>query len=821
MFLQVLAQGFTENSHAAAVDDTHARKAGEKCSVDEFFYRAGCLVHVAADHVQLCRRAGIFFERYGDAAGAGRRDGIYGATCCGSAGRKDFCNVMPGNLHLHVADFNFKGILVNLALDQGGAPERLQLHGISLRNVLDLMRTRVRIALVCAGFVRHHAGIKLFFEFTAQLGDALLRLFGKLLRGGAVLHGADGFAYLVLKVLDERFHLALKFADFLPLLLLAFIFQPLQLARKILLAPLGSLAFAFKVAQLRVQTVEKLAYVLRLRGQAFTRGVSNLAIEAETLRDVDAGRRSGHADAQLIGGLKSLLVKAHGRVERARGVGGIDLERGAMRGNNAERAAAVKMVCNGDGQRRAFFGIGGRAEFVKQDKRMGRGGARDEINVGDVRGEGGKILLDRLVIADIGKNGIKDRQPRRGGGHGNAGLRHERQQSNGFEAHGFAAGVGPADDELAMAAIHLKRERDYLAAFCFQIAFEQRMARGAQLSEGFSWFRTGELRVDAIVVDGEARLADLQLDFRHHICGGGDCFTVLAKALGHLLQNAPDFGLLFFQKADKIVVLLNGLKGLDEHGLSAGACAVNHAIDALALLSLDGDDEALSADGDKFVLDGAAFCQTPQIAAQRFLDGALLFFDVAPDAGELGGGAIVKRAVRLDLVAEVAQQQGEVCDLLGERQHADPVRLDGVRRMEGHLPPFGGFIDEQDEVANLLDLQRRAGNARFGQKIVCVEEAGEVEASTGGVKAARFVGKLLLVVDPCAIERGLQLRDAGLAQWRADVCAQNVTKVIEFQDAGGRMLERRRDHVSMMVSQDGYAIEQLHQAKRWERLFSS
>ena len=326
------------------------------------------------------------------------------------------------------------------------------------------------------------------------------------------------------------------------------------------------------------------------------------------------------------------------------------------------------------------------------------------------------------------------------------------------------------------------------------------MPRGAQLSEGFGWFRTRQLRADAIVVHGKTRLADLQFHFRHHVGGGGNGFTVLAQALGHFLQDAADFSLLFFQQTDKVVVLLNGFQRLNEHGLTAGAGAVHHAIDALALLGLYGNDKALTADGDEFVLDGAAFRQPPQIAAQRFLDHALLLLYVAADARELSRGAIVERAVRLDLVAEVAQQQSEVGDLLGKCQHADPVRLDGVRRMQSHLAPFRGFVDQQDEVANLFDFKRCAGNARLGQKIVRVEEAGEFEASAGRVKAAGFVGKLLLLVDPCAVERGLQLRDPGLAQRRADVCAQNVTKVIEFQDACGRMLERRRDHALMMVS---------------------
>jgi len=44
------------------------------------------------------------------------------------------------------------------------------------------------------------------------------------------------------------------------------------------------------------------------------------------------------------------------------------------------------------------------------------------------------------------------------------------------------------------------------------------------------------------------------------------------------------------------------------------------------------------------------------------------------------------------------------------------------------------------------------------------------------------------------------LRDARFTQRRADICAQNVTKVIKFQDAVGRMLERLLGHAFMMVS---------------------
>jgi hypothetical protein len=53
MLLQGLAQGFAEDAHATAVDDTDAGEAGEECVVDKFFYGAGGVVDGVADDVDL------------------------------------------------------------------------------------------------------------------------------------------------------------------------------------------------------------------------------------------------------------------------------------------------------------------------------------------------------------------------------------------------------------------------------------------------------------------------------------------------------------------------------------------------------------------------------------------------------------------------------------------------------------------------------------------------------------------------------------------------------------------------------------------------
>ena len=127
----------------------------------------------------------------------------------------------------------------------------------------------------------------------------------------------------------------------------------------------------------------------------------------------------------------------------------------------SDHAPAVEKVAgNGDGQRRAFFRIGGGAEFVEQHERARIGEAGEAVEVGDVRGKGGERRLNGLRVADVGKERGEDRKAGGCGGDGQAGLGHHGQQSRGFERDGFAAGVGAADDQLALRGGEFQSERD-------------------------------------------------------------------------------------------------------------------------------------------------------------------------------------------------------------------------------------------------------------------------------------------------------------------------------------------------------------------------
>ena len=70
------------------------------------------------------------------------------------------------------------------------------------------------------------------------------------------------------------------------------------------------------------------------------------------------------------------------------------------------------------------------------------------FHVLQVRGVGGEVVVDALLVADVDEDAAEEAAL--GGGaqwHGHAALQHVLYQSYGFETDGLAAGVGAGDDE--------------------------------------------------------------------------------------------------------------------------------------------------------------------------------------------------------------------------------------------------------------------------------------------------------------------------------------------------------------------------------------
>ena len=122
---------------------------------------------------------------------------------------------------------------------------------------------------------------------------------------------------------------------------------------------------------------------------------------------------------------------------------------GVRRGHD-ERAALLKMIDDGSAQRAALDGVGPAAHLVEQHERRLFEPALDCHEVRHMRGERAQARRDRLLVADVRKDRPegRERAPFVDGDE-QSGLSHQREQAEGLERDGLAAGVRPGDDERA------------------------------------------------------------------------------------------------------------------------------------------------------------------------------------------------------------------------------------------------------------------------------------------------------------------------------------------------------------------------------------
>ncbi len=204
MGFEVFAEGAAEDSHAGAVDDADMGESGEEGAVYELFDLGGGFIDVAADDVEFGGGAGIVVaEADVDAFAAGGVDRIVGGLA------DDGGDVIEGDAHLHGADLDFEGFAFEFADDLAGASDGFELDGVSLGDAGDDVRAGVFVTAVGSGGVGDDGLIELLAELAAGLGDAALGFLAELLGGGAVLHGGDGLAGMVLEVAHQRVELLL------------------------------------------------------------------------------------------------------------------------------------------------------------------------------------------------------------------------------------------------------------------------------------------------------------------------------------------------------------------------------------------------------------------------------------------------------------------------------------------------------------------------------------------------------------------------------------------------------------------------------------
>ena len=669
-------------------------------------------------------------------------------------------DLVAGDAHLELTHGDLEVAVVDDAGDASFAVEGLQpdevagLHGSGTLPLLE--------SLVVPGGVGGDGAGELLGELAAEASHAEGRVTGDLLGDGLVVNGFDRVFELRFEVGEEGVEFGFELAGALLDVVAAFGVEALAFHADLVLAATKGGPLLGGGGKLGVKLVEEGANIGGLGGERDASVGDDVRREAEAGGDVEAGGGAGDAETELVGGRERFGIEADRGVDNAGVGGGVDLERVEMGGDERPGAAAEKVTGDGDGEGRAFFGIGGRAKLVEEDERVGAGLAGDAIDVGDMGGEGREIALDGLSVADVGVDGVENGQAGLGGGDGQAGLGHEAEQAEGLEADGLAAGVGARDDELAGAALEDEGERDERDALLGEAERKQGVASAAQ-SDRFAGVFAGtaggrEGGPETVKLLGEAGAGGERVEFGKTVSGSDEGVGMLADGAGHGDEDAVDLGLFFVEQAEELVVGLDGLHGLDEHGLAGGGGAVDDAGDATAELGLDRDGEAIAAERDEFFLRGALLGNRTERAAKGVLDLAVLALQGSADAGELGAGRVGERAVRLDLVAKLVEERGKRGgkDRFREGRDGGPAIAERGWRLGGQSAPGLG---ELGEVKQLKEFERFEGGTRdagLGEEFFRIEEAGEGEGCSAYEQTAELVDAILLEVDPGKVGGGLE-----------------------------------------------------------------
>src|SRR5437879_7077895 len=211
VLLQHLAESFAEDAHTAAMDYADAGQPGQEGAVHELFNLAARDVDGLADDIDFHRHVrALALQLHRDAAGSRR---VHWRLDCAHT-RQNFGDVIAGDLHFHGAHLDFEMRLADLAGDSGSASGGFELDGVALEHVLDDLRLGMRIALIRASRVRYDRRVELFAKFAAQLGNAALGVFRKLLCSRAILDGVDCFAGVILEVAQHALEFLLHLAHF-------------------------------------------------------------------------------------------------------------------------------------------------------------------------------------------------------------------------------------------------------------------------------------------------------------------------------------------------------------------------------------------------------------------------------------------------------------------------------------------------------------------------------------------------------------------------------------------------------------------------------
>ena len=143
-------------------------------------------------------------------------------------------------------------------------------------------------------------------------------------------------------------------------------------------------------------------------GQVVARSGNHRAGHAEPLGNLDREAAPRRAVDQPVGGRERFGIEAERRARHAVRRRRVRLERVVVGRRDQVRASRAEVIDHRDAERAAFYRIRPGAHLVEQHQRRQREVSVHRHDVGDVRGEGAQACGNGLLVADVGKERLKD-----------------------------------------------------------------------------------------------------------------------------------------------------------------------------------------------------------------------------------------------------------------------------------------------------------------------------------------------------------------------------------------------------------------------------
>ena len=271
--------------------------------------------------------------------------------------------------------------------------------------------------------------------------------------------------------------------------------------------------------------------------------LDNTAGYPQLFADQECVGLARYAHTQLIGWAQGLQIKLAAGVDHALCFQCKDLQLCIVGGRHQQYTTAAQLLNDGNSQCGTLGRVGAGTQLVQQHKGVRHSQFQNTGDFFHVAGEGGKALLNALLIADVYQKFIKHadlatlvcRDQK-------TALCHSAQQTGGFQGNCFTAGVWAGDDKRIILPAQRNVHRNTL------LRVDQRVA-GADQIKGRICAHSG---LEGLQLQRKPRLCQQDVDLQHglvavlklrfnsgYLCGKGHQNALdLLRFLCAVLQDA-------------------------------------------------------------------------------------------------------------------------------------------------------------------------------------------------------------------------------------------------------------------------------------------